>query len=228
VWYHPGGIANILSYSRVTSRFKVDYIGAIGEFHLTKPNGDVRVFRQIGGLYISPVHEGTVLVNTVAENKSSYSSADYSRSVLARKLQIGMGRPSTKALAQMLERKMLPNCSLTKQDLLAAEHIFGPDVGSLKGKTVRRGPTPARPAVVPNLPLKALARYSKVELCADIMFVDSIPFLVTVSRHIKFGTVTKIGDRTGATILKTLQAALKILRNSFQLTVDDQNTFRTR
>jgi hypothetical protein len=121
-----------------------------------------------------------------------------------------MGRPSTKALAQMLERMQLPNCSLTKQDFLAVEHIFGPDDGSLKGKTVRRGPTPARPAAVPNLPPKALARCSKVELCADIMFVDSIPFLVTVLRHIKFGTVTKIGDRTGATILKTLQAALKI------------------
>jgi Eukaryotic translation initiation factor 3 subunit G len=220
VWYHPGGIANILSYSRVTSRFKIEYIRAIDEFHLTKPNGGVRVFRQIGGLYMSPVVEGTALVSTVAENKSSYSTADYSRAVLARKLQIAMGRPSTKALAQMLERKLLPNCSLTKQDLITAEHIFGPDIGSLKGKTVRRGPTPARPAAVPNLPLDALARYSKVELCADIMFVDSIPFLVTVSRHIKFGTTTKIRDRTGATLSKALQAALKIYgAGGFKVTV---------
>jgi hypothetical protein len=73
---------------------------------------------------------------------------------------------------------------------------------------------------VPNLPLKALTRYSKVELCADIMFVDTIPFLVTILRHIKFGTVTKIGDRTGATILKTLQAALKIYgTGGFKVTV---------
>jgi hypothetical protein len=71
-----------------------------------------------------------------------------------------------------------------------------------------------------NLPLEALARYSKVELCADIMFVDSIPFLVTVSRHIKFGTVTKIGDRSGATLSKALQSALKIYgAGGFKVTV---------
>jgi hypothetical protein len=72
VWYHPGGISNILSYSWVASRFKIDYIGAIDKFHLTKPNGDVRDFRQIGGWYMSPVLEAIPLLTTRAPYELGY------------------------------------------------------------------------------------------------------------------------------------------------------------
>jgi hypothetical protein len=38
----------------------------------------------------------------------------------------------------ILENKLLPNCLVTRNDILAAEDIFGLDViGSLKGETIR-------------------------------------------------------------------------------------------
>jgi Reverse transcriptase (RNA-dependent DNA polymerase) len=225
VWYHPEGIANILSWSRVRRRFKLGYDSAKDEFYIYKLDGTVRTFTQKKGLYMSaPLlnddEDGTALVSTVAANKSSYSDGDYSRAVLARQLQKTMGRPSTKAFIQMLEKKLLPNCPVTRQDVIAAEHIFGPDVGSLKGKAVRRAPQAPRTAPVPNLPLETMARYSKVELCADIMFINRIPFLVTVSRHIKFGTITKLGSTTAKTVEMTVKAALKIYgAGGFKVTV---------
>jgi hypothetical protein len=48
--------------------------------------------------------------------------------------------PSTKDFLRIVARNQLPNCPITRDDILAAEDIFGPDIGSLKGKTTRRKP----------------------------------------------------------------------------------------
>jgi hypothetical protein len=75
----------------------------------------------------------TVLVNTVAANKGNYTHDDYLKAVRARELQIKIGRPRTKHFLKIVTTNQLPNCPVTRADILAAEHIFGPDVGSLKG-----------------------------------------------------------------------------------------------
>jgi hypothetical protein len=37
-----------------------------------------------------------------------------------------------------VEHNLIPNCPIGRSDILAAEDILGPNVHSLKGKTVRR------------------------------------------------------------------------------------------
>jgi hypothetical protein len=80
---------------------------------------------------------GTLLVNTVQHNESNYTNRDYSCAVLARKIQKIIGRPSTCSYIKIVDNNLLSNCPVTCHDILIAEAIFGPDVGSLKGKTVR-------------------------------------------------------------------------------------------
>ena len=55
----------------------------------------------------------------------------------------------------------MPNCPDTKRDIEAAEDIFGPDVGSLKGKTVRRAPVNTDQTYTP-LPQSVFERYKDV------------------------------------------------------------------
>jgi hypothetical protein len=64
---------------------------------------------------------GTLLVNTVAENKTSYTNRNYSKAVLAREIQKKIGRPSTRAFIKIVDNKLLPNCPITREDILAAE-----------------------------------------------------------------------------------------------------------
>jgi hypothetical protein len=151
-----------------------------------------------------------VMVSTVAQNKSNFPIADYSRTVLARKIQIMTGRPSTKDLLRIVDNNLLPNCPITRRDLLVAEKIFGPDLGSLKGKTVRRAPQ-AR-VVFQQLPAELMRQYSKVTLCANIMSVNKVLFLVTISRNIKFGTATMIVDKLQKMVFSALKDVCKVYK----------------
>jgi hypothetical protein len=77
----------------------------------------------------------------VEGNKSKYTNPDYSRAVLARKTQQMIGRPSTRSNIAIVENNLLPNCPITCRDIAMAKDIFGPELGLLKGKTVRTSDT---------------------------------------------------------------------------------------
>ena len=94
VWYHPDGIANILSLSKVKEKYRVTFDSNINnQFIVHCPDGTQRIFQQSSrGLYFldtsltpQPVNgtKDTVLVTTVADNASNFSNADYSQAVLA-------------------------------------------------------------------------------------------------------------------------------------------------
>lgn len=218
VWYDPQGIANILSFKRVREKYAVAYDPTNYMFVVRKPtNGKVFVFREsASGLHYLDTTEagyGVTMVNTVADNRSNYSSEDYDRAIQARQLQIKIGRPSLKDYIKIVSENWLPNCPITKDDILAAEHIFGPDVGSLKGKTARRRPHAVRQVIQP-LPPEIMSRYQFVTICADVMYVNGVPFLVTLSRHIRFGTVEALASRRLPMLVSGIKNVLQIYRRA--------------
>ena len=82
VWYHPTGIANIISLSCAIKIFTITYDSANrNEFRIHKGNGEDRLFRQSeNGLYFWNARtfnqEEVVLINTVENNSSRYSNRD--------------------------------------------------------------------------------------------------------------------------------------------------------
>ena len=151
------------------------------------------------------------MVTTVDDIKSNYTNADYLRAVKAREIQISIGRPSTKDYIRIVTKNLLPNCPVTRKDIEAAEHIFGPDIGSLKGKTTRRKThriVEARNAIPPSI----LQRYREVTIGADLMYVNGIPLLVTTSRNLRFGTVEALRNRKA----KTIRDAIKGVRQAYR------------
>jgi hypothetical protein len=183
VWYHPNGTANILSLNKVKERYRMTYDSTNGNaFVVHKGNGTSHTFQQSprGLFYMDTATTGTLLVNTVAENKTSYTNRDYLKAVLAREIQKKIGRPSTRAFIKIVDNKLLPNCPITREDILAAEHIFGPDVGSLKGKTVHCAPGQVN-VQLHNIPPVIMSRYREIALGGDIMFVNKIPFFMRIS-----------------------------------------------
>jgi hypothetical protein len=219
VWYDPKAIANILSLKRVRHKYTVKYVedGEGGAaFVVTKNDGEsFRFVESESGLHYLDTEGkmGTILVNTVADNKSSYTNEDYLRAVRARDLQIKIGRPSTRDFVRIVTHNLLPNCPVTKKDIMAAEYILGPDVGSLKGKTTRKAPHKVRRVVEP-LPTSIMSCYRNVTICADIMFVNKIPIFLTISRNIRFITVEALPNRTKVNMVKALKSVITIYRRA--------------
>jgi len=78
-----------------------------------------------------------ILVHTVDSNKSKYSIRHYSSAKKARTLQEVVKRPSTEDFTRYVEGNMIPNCNITRQDILRVEDIFGPNLSSVKGEMTR-------------------------------------------------------------------------------------------
>jgi hypothetical protein len=182
---------------------------------MTKPDGTVFEFKQSpGGLYfLDTNHKETVLINTVADTKTSYTNQDYLKAMKARQLQIMISRPSTKHFIKIVTSNQLPNCPVTGADILAAEHILGLDVGSLKGKTVWHRPHLAKP-VIELLPPQIMSCYCRVTLAADVMYANGVPMMVTVSRNIRFATVEALPNSNIKTLVNVIKNMVTVYRRA--------------
>ena len=121
VWFHPGGITNILYLSKVAEKFRVSYDSTgKNKFLVYLTKGEVRSFTQCErGIFYSDMDAGEmILLNTVDHNKSKHSERDYTRDLLARKLQYKTALPSHRNLVKIEEDKMqMLNCPLNQDDV---------------------------------------------------------------------------------------------------------------
>ena len=74
MWFYPGGIANILSMSRMREQYRVTFDSAMDNcFHVHKDDGKTLRFQEASRrlYYFDTVNrdeEGTMLINTVDES----------------------------------------------------------------------------------------------------------------------------------------------------------------
>ena len=89
-------------------------------------------------------------------------------------------------------------------DINNSSTIFVPNFPSLKVEMARRKTKPVVSNCVNTLK-DILQLHKKVLVAADIMFVNRMAFLVSISIHVKLNTVQYIGKRTNGDISKSLE-----------------------
>ena len=75
------------------------------------------------------------------------------------------------------------------------EDIYGPIIPHLKGNTLWRKVQHVEPVTITNVPKTILDKYKEVTIFCDLMHINGIGFLNTISRHIMFATGSMIKNR---------------------------------
>lgn len=151
------------------------------------------------------------LVSTVAAQKKLFSRREIKSADAARELYRKIGRPDEVEFQQILKNNLIRNCPVTTDDAKRALLIYGPDIAVLKGKTTRSAAAPQAPTFVATpIPAPILEHHRHVTLCADIFFVQGLPFFHTVARGIGFRTAHPISDRSKPTLLEVLRKVIHI------------------
>ena len=68
-------------------------------------------------------------------------------------------------------------------------------------------------SLVTPVPVDILSLYQSVTLCVDIMFVNKLPFLITISCNLKFGMAELLLNHQEDTVGKTLTDVMHIYRS---------------
>lgn len=127
VWFYEDGITNILLLNNVTNKYCVTYDSTACDcFEVHKLDGTKCGFKSSQkGIFYSSVNNDVVLVTTVEDKTNEYTVREYLNAKKACDLQNIIGRPSTQDLIEYIDKNLILNCPVTRQDILRAEDFLG-------------------------------------------------------------------------------------------------------
>ena len=188
VWYNLNGGANIMSMFNISQQYHLSMntheASAILMHH---HNGNVTVFTpSSNGLYKHALSNNesingfwSCMNKTVSKRKDHYTQHKIETANQARRFQNIIMRPSNRELMDV-SIEHIANCPITRRAIHIAKDIYGPNLGSLKGKTVQRT-LPHLPSGVDAVPPDLFKRHPGVTITMDILFINNMPFLLSMS-----------------------------------------------
>ena len=101
----------------------------------------------------------------------------------------------------MASKKMIQNCPITASDVINYHTIFCLNLAGTRGNTVQQNLYRVVMDYV-DVPKDFRKLHKFVTLVEDVVFVNDVPFLITVSQCIKFVMVKHISTRTANQLSK--------------------------
>ena len=109
----------------------------------------------------------------------------------------------------IVDGRLLANISIGCKDLVAANKIFGPDINALKGRTISHK-TPRLQMKIASVPVAIMTLYCQYTFVSDILFVNRIPFLISIRLNLNFVTVESLENCRIPILVKAVHRIKKI------------------
>ena len=234
VWFNQNAIANILSLGKLADKYRITFDSAIeNAFNIHTEDGIIKFNKNSANLYEhrpSVIRKSTNVndnkaitpynhVQTVEENMKMYTPRQIQQAKAARDLLASLGTPTVRDMKTAITTNAIKNVPVTVKDIDLAEQIFGPDLGTLKGKTTRRKPLPMVTDQV-AIPPELYEAQQNVDLGIDVMYVNELPYFTSISKRIMYRTAQFIPSRTAASLYSSIDTVFRVY-NTGGFTVTD-------
>jgi hypothetical protein len=153
-----------------------------------KTNNGLAMCHNITGV---STHDVKDAIDTIEKSKQKFSKRDQLRASRVRRFQHVAAHPSDETIIYSAMTNGIKNSPITKRDVKMAYDMLGRSKYGVEGKTVRRQPDSVYTESLP-VPTTILDYYKDVSVSVDIMFVNKVPFLVSISEHIHYGTINAL------------------------------------
>jgi len=208
MWLNESGIANIVPLDLISKIWRITYDSYdgmnAGHFVIHTDHGNIKVHKNEKGMPFIDIDgvDGEValdFVQMVHGNMEGFTQREVEEARAAREAQGMIGHPTDCNFLGMVRANYILNCPVTQSAVKNANQIFGPDLAGVRGRTVRRPPEAVRTDFV-HIPQVILERHRLVVLTADVIFVNGIPFLVSLARGLNLLTAEFLPTRTAKSL----------------------------
>jgi hypothetical protein len=148
-------------------------------------------------------------IDSMQESKKNFTARQVERAKKARQVYHALGTPSLRDYKVIVSLSQIRNMQVTLEDVDLAENIFGPDIGALKGKTVRQQPAPVLHDYI-EIPPELIEKQQDVLLCIDGLDINDVKFLTTISRNIMYRTTQDVEAQTTQAYRSALDVVFRI------------------
>jgi hypothetical protein len=153
-----------------------------------KTNNGLAMCHNVTGVTINNVDDA---IDTIEKSKKNFSKRDQVRANRVRRFQHVSAHPSDETIIYSAMTNSIKNSPITRRDVKMAFDMLGRSKYGVEGKTVRQQPDAVVTDSLP-VPTTILNYYVDVSLSVDIMHVNKIPFLISISEHIHYGTINAL------------------------------------
>jgi hypothetical protein len=123
--------------------------------------------------------------------------------------QAMIGHPTDAQFKHMVSNRLLKNCPVKLDHITIAHSIYGPSIAGVCGKTLRCKPERVE-VEYGNVPDDFHRLHKFVKLTANIMFINGIVFLTTLSRILRMATVEYIPSRMAVQLSNSIMKIVKL------------------
>jgi len=209
VYYHPEATANILSFAAMVDQglspaIKTDDNDEI-YFTLSSPSGAVYRFVRKNNLYacsansISGSPNQCVLTNIV-EIIPTQKDIDEAKKI--KLFMHNMGYLTPASVCEMINTGGIINNPYTTKQIRDAYKLLGPDLSSVRGRTVKHASTPAVEVVT----TRVAQRNQSIHV--DIMFISGTAFFISIATPLGLTMSNMLGSKQSARSMASIKTAL--------------------
>jgi hypothetical protein len=216
LWLVCNGITNLFSLPQLEADgFTVSYHTGDNWINTTPHGKEITFHREKNSMcrgfpYINMQSKAAMaIIQMVRQQYEGFTKREVQDAITARKAQAMTGHPTNAQFLEMVKNNTLKNCPIKPEHISSACSIFGPSIAGVCGKNIRRKPeqVEAEPGCIPD-DFHRLHQF--VGLTADVMFVNGIVVLTTLSKKLRLDTAKQLPLRMATQLSNSLTKIVRL------------------